>query len=61
MITYHVLYNPHIKHTDVVEVLTGQEITVQFDRPAPLQVDGETIPDVTTYRASVCAEVLAER
>lgn len=51
----------HIKHTDVVEVLTGQEITVQFDRPAPLQNDGETIPDVTTYRASACAEVLAER
>lgn len=48
-------------HTDVVEVLTGQEITVQFDRPAPLQNDGETIPDVTTYRASACAEVLAER
>ena len=46
----------HIKNTDVVEVLTGQEITVQFDRPAPLQIDGETIPDVTTYRASVCAE-----
>ena len=51
----------HIKHTEVVEVLTGQEITVEFDRPAPLQIDGETIPDVTTYHASACAEVLAER
>ena len=51
----------HIKHTDVAEVLTGQEITVEFDRPAPLQIDGETIPDVTTYYASACAEVLTER
>jgi len=29
----------HIRHTDVVEVLTGREITVEFDRPAPLQID----------------------
>ena len=29
----------------MVEVLTGQDITVEFDRPAPLQIDGETILD----------------
>ena len=51
----------HIRHTHVVEVLTGQDITVEFDRPAPLQIDGETIPDVTAYRAVACAEMLAER
>ena len=51
----------HIQHTHVVEVLTGQDITVEFDRPAPLQIDGETIPDVTSYRAVACAEMLAER
>ena len=45
-----------LAHTDVVEVLTGREITVEFDRPAPLQIDGETVPDVTAYRAAAFAE-----
>ncbi|MBR2472709.1 MAG: diacylglycerol kinase family protein [Clostridia bacterium] len=39
----------HIKHTKYVSVLSGKEITVTFDRPSPLQIDGETIPDVSTY------------
>ena len=46
----------HIRRADVVEVLTGRDITVEFDRPTPLQIDGETVPDVTAYRAAVCAE-----
>ncbi len=41
----------HVRHTDVVEVLSGREIAVEFDRPTPLQIDGETVPDVTAYRA----------
>lgn len=41
----------HIKHTKMVSVLSGKEITVTFDRPAPLQIDGETILDVTSYTA----------
>ena len=46
----------HIKHKNMVAVHTGQEITVEFDRPTPLQIDGETILDVTRYtaRAAVC-------
>lgn len=39
----------HIKHTKCVSILTGKEITVEFDRPTPLQVDGETILDVSSY------------
>ena len=41
----------HIKYTNMVSVLSGREITVEFDRPTPLQVDGETILDVTSYTA----------
>ena len=41
----------HVNHTKTVAVHTGQEITVEFDRPTPLQIDGETIPDVTSYTA----------
>ena len=39
----------HVKHTKQVTVLTGHEITVEFDRPTPLQIDGETVLDVTSY------------
>lgn len=41
----------HVKHTNMVAVHTGHEITVEFDRPTPLQIDGETILDVTGYTA----------
>lgn len=42
----------HIKKKKVVEILSGKDITVEFDRPSPLQIDGETITGVSSYRAS---------
>lgn len=41
----------HVEHTEMVEVLTGKEITVTFDAPQALQIDGETIPGVLSYTA----------
>ena len=41
----------HVKHTNMVAVHTGKEITVEFDQPTPLQIDGETILGVTKYTA----------
>ena len=41
----------HVKHKNMVAVHTGHEITVEFDRPTPLQIDGETVLDVTQYTA----------
>ena len=41
----------HVKHTKMVAVHTGKEITVEFDQPTPLQIDGETILNVTRYKA----------
>lgn len=41
----------HVKHTKMVAIHTGKEITVEFDRPTPLQIDGETILGVTKYTA----------
>lgn len=41
----------HINHKKVVEVKTGHRITVTFDRPVALQIDGETVLNVTTYTA----------
>ncbi len=39
----------HVRHADVFEVLRGHEITVEFDRPTALQIDGETVRGVRTY------------
>lgn len=42
----------HIDHKDVVQIITGHNITVTFDRPVALQIDGETVLNVTTYTAN---------
>ena len=49
----------HVRHKNMVALHTGHEITVEFDRPTPLQIDGETILDVTKYtvRISVAGQV----
>lgn len=41
----------HVKHNEMVSVLGGHEITVEFDRPTALQIDGETILGVKSYTA----------
>lgn len=41
----------HVKHKEMVEIRTGREITVAFDRPVALQIDGETILGVSEYTA----------
>ena len=43
----------HINRKKYVTVRTGKRITVEFDRPTPLQIDGETVLNVTSYTASV--------
>lgn len=40
----------HLK-SKIAEVLTGHTITVEFDEPRPLQLDGETIVGVKKYTA----------
>lgn len=39
----------HIKKKDMVQILTGKHIVVEFDSPRALQIDGETILGVTKY------------
>lgn len=41
----------HLKKAKMCEVLTGHDITVEFDRPTALQIDGETVLGVTKYEA----------
>ena len=39
----------HIEKENMIKVLTGHNIKVEFDRPTALQIDGETIVNVTEY------------
>ena len=43
----------HLKTKKHVKVLEGKEITVRFDRPTPLQIDGETVLNVTEYTCKI--------
>lgn len=51
----------HIKYTKNTVVHKGHRITVRFDSPRTVQIDGETVKDVTEYTvtagvpANVCA------
>lgn len=41
----------HIKRTKLVALHRGHDISVRFDRPVTLQIDGEVITDVSEYHA----------
>lgn len=47
----------HIEHKEMVDVLRGNSVTVEFDRPCALQIDGETIPNVTSYSVKLYNEM----
>lgn len=49
----------HVKHTEMVDIISGHEITVKFDRPTALQIDGETILGVTSYSVRAGSEVVS--
>ena len=42
----------HVKHTKHMAILRGREIEVVFDSPCALQIDGETVLNVTSYRVT---------
>jgi len=43
----------HVKKTKLVKVFTGNNIHVRFSAPCSAMVDGETIPEVTEYWATL--------
>ena len=47
----------HLKHEKMIALLTGKQITVEFDSPRALQIDGETVLGVTKYEASANAPI----
>lgn len=51
----------HIRRTDMVEIRSGQRITVEFDRPTALQIDGETISGVRKYTVTAKSAATCEK
>ncbi len=45
----------HVKYTQYLDIVRGHEITVAFDRPCSMQIDGEPVRDVITYTARSAA------
>ena len=43
----------HVKNSKYISIFEGKSISVSFDRPSPLQIDGETILNVTKYSVEV--------
>lgn len=41
----------HVKYKKSIDMFTGRKITVEFDKPTALQIDGETFSGVTSYTA----------
>lgn len=52
----------HVKHTEMVEIFEGSEVTVEFAEPCSLQIDGEVVNDVLTYsvRCDGACDVVSE-
>ncbi len=48
----------HVKYTQFVTVIQGNDINVKFDRPVALQVDGETLPETTDFGVMLKSKVL---
>lgn len=49
MIFPNIFKGEHLKATKYCESFSGKKIHVSFDRPCALQIDGETLLDVTEY------------
>ncbi len=43
----------HIKHKKMIHIVKGKEVEVTFNRPTALQIDGETVLNVTTYKVKI--------
>lgn len=51
----------HVKHKKMATELQGKHITVEFDRPVALQIDGETVLGVKRYEVTVDPALLKEK
>ena len=53
MVFPNIFKGEHVKETKIVKIFKGHEVTVEFDRPTALQIDGETVRNVTSYTVKI--------
>ena len=51
----------HVRHRECIDIVRADEVTVRFDKPCALQIDGETVLNVTEYTAKSRARVREEK
>ena len=51
----------HLKYKSLAREFQGKHITVEFDRPIALQIDGETVLSVTKYEVTIDPLLLADK
>ena len=44
----------HLRYTNQMTILEGKTIQVKYNEPAPLQIDGEVVPEVMEYTVRSC-------
>ena len=49
----------HVKHKKIFTAIEGRKITVEFSHPMALQIDGETVLDVSSYTIKSKAKIKA--
>lgn len=53
MVFPNIFKGEHVKKEKIVKIYKGHEVTVEFDKPTALQIDGETIRNVTSYTVKI--------
>ena len=53
----------HVKHKEMIDIFEGNEVTVEFETPSDMQIDGEIVENVTKYtvRLNSSAPNVAEK
>ena len=52
----HIFKGTHIKYKKYVECYDANEVTITYDEPCAMQIDGETVTDVKSYTAMTAAK-----
>lgn len=53
MVFPNIFKGEHVKEEKIVKIYKGHSVTVEFDKPTALQIDGETIRNVTSYSVTI--------
>ena len=51
----------HLKYKNFVTQIQGSDVKIEFDRPTALQIDGETVTNVTSYTVHKDKEIICQK